>query len=169
MATNNIINNSNINKGNENCSRIQHVAKASSDELLRKFAEMGSELEDKKELQLAKRIKRSSHMKAVKAGVYNQGRMYVDQGSALNGASAAIVERKSLLPPIVTPSSRRSSAPMLVRRLGIGRARVRTRDIKHKSFLGAIEKTWRRTVEGACKVFVEKHYNRHKRLTQEIY
>lgn len=129
---------------NGNCSRVQHVAKASSDELLRKFAEVGSELEDKKELQLAKRIKRSSNVKAIKAGVYNQCRMYVDQGSSLNGASSFIVERKSLLPSVASP--RRSVA--LVRRLGIGRSKSRAREIKHKSIMGAIEK-----VRSICLIF----------------
>ncbi|CDP10145.1 unnamed protein product [Coffea canephora] len=162
MATNNEDNNS-----DESCPRIQHVAKASSDELLRKFAQVGSESEDKKELQLAKRIKRSTNISAIKAGFYTQSRMYVDQGSSLNGISAAIVERKSLLPP-VTPSSRRSSVAV-VRRLGIGRVKVRAREIKHKSLLGAIEKTWRRTIEGACKVFVEKHYNQHRRLKHDMF
>jgi len=28
--------------------------------------------------------------------------------------------------------------------------------------------TWRRTVEGASRVFMEKHYNRHKRLINDI-
>lgn len=111
--------------------RVQHVTKKSSDELLRKFAEVGSALDDKKELRLAKRLRRST-----KAGVFNQGRMYVDQSPSLNGVSVSIVERKCLLPPVV--SSRRK--PTLVRRLGIGRAAVRAREIKNKSILGAIEK-----------------------------
>ncbi|CAL5409179.1 unnamed protein product [Camellia sinensis] len=28
--------------------------------------------------------------------------------------------------------------------------------------------TWRKTVDGASKVFLEMHYNRHKRLTNDI-
>lgn len=31
-----------------------------------------------------------------------------------------------------------------------------------------IVQTWRRTIEGASKVFMEKHYNRHKRLINDI-
>ncbi|KAK7396298.1 hypothetical protein VNO78_17204 [Psophocarpus tetragonolobus] len=32
----------------------------------------------------------------------------------------------------------------------------------------AIHKTWCRTVEGASRVFLEKHYHRHKRLINDI-
>lgn len=28
--------------------------------------------------------------------------------------------------------------------------------------------TWRKTVEGASRVFMEKHYNRHKRLINDV-
>ncbi|KAF3654425.1 hypothetical protein P3S67_031917 [Capsicum chacoense] len=126
-------------KGN---GKVQHVTKASSDQLLRKFAEMDSESEDrdlaKKELRLAKRRKKILQPK-------------VDATST----SLVFGERKSLL------GSQRSVA--LIPRT----AKLRARDIKNRSFLGAIEKTWRRTVQGASKVFIEKHYNRHRRLISD--
>ncbi|OIT04368.1 PREDICTED: uncharacterized protein LOC109223280 [Nicotiana attenuata] len=135
---------------------VQHVTKASSDQLLRKFAEMGSESEDKalakKELRLAKRRKR---IQPIANG---------SSTTTTTAAAAVLGERKSLLPPA---GSQRSVA--LIRRLGIGKAKIRAKDFKNRSFLGTIEKTWRRTVEGASKVFIEKHYNRHKRLISDTY
>ncbi|CAN4089013.1 unnamed protein product [Withania somnifera] len=121
-------------KGNE---KVQHVTKASSDQLLRKFAEMGSESEEdiaKKELRLAKRRKTTLQPR-------------VD-----TTASHVLGERKSLL------GSQRS--------LGFisRKAKLRARDLKNRSFFATIDKTWRRTVQGASKVFIEKHYNRHRRL-----
>ncbi|KAH7853517.1 hypothetical protein Vadar_003488 [Vaccinium darrowii] len=121
-------------------STVQHVTKASSDELLRKFAEIGSKSDDTK-----RRRKRTR-----------------PAAGSIDDQCAGLVERKSLLPPV----DRRSAA--LVRRLGMGRSRLRARGFKNKSVLGTIEKTWRRTVEGALKVFLEKHHNRHKRLINEV-
>ncbi|XP_004493586.1 uncharacterized protein [Cicer arietinum] len=118
--------------------KVQTVTKKSSDELLRKFAEVGSD--EKKELRLIKRRKK---------------RMETQCESPSNGGTT-VVERRSLLPPTV---SRRS---VLLRQL-------RGRDIRNKSsLLGTIHKTWRRTVEGASRVFMEKHYHRHKRLISDI-
>ncbi|XP_049356109.1 uncharacterized protein LOC125820729 [Solanum verrucosum] len=122
----------------ENGGKIQHVTKASSDQLLRKFAEMDSELEGKKELRLAKRRKRTLQTK-------------VDTTNHVFG------ERKSLLPPAV---SQRSVALIV-------KAKLRARNLNNRSFFGTIEKTWRRTVQGASKVFIEKHYNRHRRLISD--
>lgn len=162
------------NNGNNNnaSSKIQHVTKKSSDELLRKFAQVDSEKEDKaaakKELQLAKRLKRSTS-RINKAAAFGHGRVNVDQSSSLIGTgtnNASInVEMKSLLPP---RTSRRSGK--LARRLGIGKAtKVRARDIKNRSIMGTVAKTWRRTIESTYKVFMEKHYNRHKRLSNDLY
>ncbi|MCD7460221.1 hypothetical protein HAX54_043109 [Datura stramonium] len=128
---------------------VEHVTKASSDQLLTKFAEMGSESEDralaKKELRLAKRRRKT-----------------ILQPSPTK--ASVLGERNSLLPPA---GSQRSVA--LIRHLGIGKAKLRARDLKNRSFLGTIHKTWRRTVEGASKVFIEKHYNRHRRLISDAY
>ncbi|XP_015068333.1 uncharacterized protein LOC107012885 [Solanum pennellii] len=122
----------------EHGGQVQHVTKASSDQLLRKFAEMDSELEVKKELRLAKRRKRTLQTK-------------VDTNNHVFG------ERKSLLPPA---ASQRSAALIV-------KAKLRARNLNNRSFFGTIEKTWRRTVQGASKVFIEKHYNRHRRLISD--
>ncbi|KAK7336644.1 hypothetical protein VNO77_17190 [Canavalia gladiata] len=118
--------------------KVQHVTKKSSDELLRKFAEMGSDDAEKK-----KRRKKRRELQ-------------FECDSPSNGGSA-VVERRSLLPSKVT---RRS---VLLRQL-------RAKDmIKNKpSLFGTIHKTWRRTVESASRVFIEKHYHRHKRLINDI-
>lgn len=198
--------------------KVQHVNKKSSDELLRKFAEMGSGSAKgpaRKELRVSKRRKMSRAM---------------EEGEQCESPSS-LLERRSLLP---LGATRRSA---LLRQLGIGRSRLSARDIKSRSFLGTIEKvsvllifllkcsfffflsflgllyfesythtqwkfrrnakelssvdvtpfepslrvssflllsnvlpmvnivqTWHKTVEGASKVFMEKHYHRHKRL-----
>ncbi|CAI9765687.1 unnamed protein product [Fraxinus pennsylvanica] len=133
---------------NPNTAKVQHVTKASSDELLKKFAEMGSESNDKslakKEFRLSKRLKRSQ--------------------AATNGSGNGQGERKSLLPPA---TSRRPAA--LSRRFGTGKAKIRAREFKDRSIIGTIEKMWRRTVEGASRVWMEKHYNQHKRLINDVY
>ncbi|KAL1559593.1 hypothetical protein AAHA92_09918 [Salvia divinorum] len=126
-----------------NVTRVQHVAKASSDKLLSKFAEVGTHSNPKnraKDLRLAKRLKRN-------------------QESAANMNSvSSLAEKKSLLPP------RKKK-----RRLEISRAIIKAREIKNKSIITAIEKTWRRTLEGASRVLMEKHYNSHKRLINDSY
>ncbi|XP_021894017.1 uncharacterized protein LOC110811761 [Carica papaya] len=131
---------------NEN-TKVQHVTKKSSDELLRKFAELESDPADeaaaRKELRLAKRRRRVA------------GKL---RGS--DNGSGSLVEIKWLLPP----ATRRCA---LVRQLGIGRSMIKARDLRNKSFIGTIEKTWRKTVEGASRVFMEKHYNRHRRLIND--
>ncbi|PIN03621.1 hypothetical protein CDL12_23857 [Handroanthus impetiginosus] len=131
---------------NPNIARVQHVAKSSSDQLLRKFAEVGSEKSSAKELRLTKRVKRSSANYSKNSG----------------NSTASLPERKSLLPPA---ASRKPVA--LMRRLGMGKAKIRARELKNKSLISTIEKTWRRTVEGASRVLMEKHYNRHKRLIND--
>ncbi|XP_020213733.1 uncharacterized protein LOC109797963 [Cajanus cajan] len=79
-----------------------------------------------------------------------------DECDSPSSGGAAVVERRSLLSPKV---ARRSA---LLRQL-------RVRDVRNKSSLfGTIHKTWRRTVEGASRVFMEKHYHRHKRLINDI-
>ncbi|KAL9428371.1 hypothetical protein AB3S75_030379 [Citrus x aurantiifolia] len=137
--------------------KIQHVNKKSSDELLRKFAELGDEKKEaRKELRLAKRRKRMMSSSGRRGGEYCESPLN-------NNGSGSLVERKWLLPPAA--AARR---PPLLRQLGIGRSQLRARDIRNKSLFGTIEKTWRKTVEGASRVFMEKHYNRHKRLINDV-
>ncbi|CAI8614096.1 unnamed protein product [Vicia faba] len=122
-------------------SKVQRVTKKSSDELLRKFAEVGTN--DKKELRIIKRRKKMKENHS--------------EGQSPSKAGTSVAERRSLLPPTV---SRRS---VLLRQL-----RVRDNRNKSSSILGTIQKTWRRTVEGASRVFMEKHYHRHKRLINDV-
>ncbi|WJX78655.1 hypothetical protein P8452_61850 [Trifolium repens] len=119
--------------------KVQRVTKKSSDELLRKFAEVGTD--DKKEFRLIKRRKK---------------KIKQNQSENISNGATAVVERRSLLPATVSRKS------VLLRQL-------RVRDNRNKSsLLGTIHKTWRRTVEGASRVFMEKHYNRHKRLINDM-
>ncbi|XP_061364450.1 uncharacterized protein LOC133307902 [Gastrolobium bilobum] len=119
--------------------KVQCITKKSSDELLRKFAELGSD-DSGNALRRKKKKKREDGQ----------------------GGGTTLVEMWSLLPP---PATRRTA---VLRRLGIGRAHLRARDIRNKSLLGIIGKTWRGTVEGASRVFMERHYHRHKRLISDI-
>lgn len=106
-----------------NIARVQHVAKTSSDQLLRKFAELDSDSYDDvsaKELRLAKRVKT---------------RVKKECGSSDNN-SKSLGDRKSLLPPAAS----RKPAAALIRRLGMNKAKIRAREIKNKSIIIAIEK-----------------------------
>ncbi|KDP24625.1 hypothetical protein JCGZ_25541 [Jatropha curcas] len=130
---------------------VQHVTKKSSDELLRKFAEVEDDNDEaKKELKLSKRRKIRS----------KQARKEVACESPSH-YSNSLVEKRSLLPPVTRKS-------VLLRQLGIGRSQLRARDFKNKSVFVAIEKTWRKTLEGASRVLLEKHYNRHRRLISDV-
>ncbi|KAK1427133.1 hypothetical protein QVD17_15816 [Tagetes erecta] len=131
--------------------KVQHITKASSDQLLSKFAQLDSP-DDKKSLRLFKRRKTSSA----------QSTLPLTRRESSEFALCA--ELKSLLPPVA--SARRSSA--LVRQLKIGKTHFRSRNFRKRSFFGTIEKTWQRTLDGASKVFMEKqYYNRHKRLLSD--
>ena len=105
--------------------KVQHVTRKSSDELLRKFAEAGSD-EAAGENKRRKKKKRESEC---------------DCDSPMNGG-AAVVERRSLLPPKVT---RRS---VLLRQL-------RVRDVRNKSSLfGTIHKV---SVPNSVHILQTKH------------
>ncbi|XP_009369540.2 uncharacterized protein LOC103958940 [Pyrus x bretschneideri] len=140
------------------CSSVQHVTKKSSDELLRKFADSGDEADASARKQLAVRMSK----RRKRSRLNGEGDHQCDSPS--NGRSTGLVERRSLL-----PAGTKNKA--LFRKIGIhgGRAsHLRATDIRNKSLFGSIRKTWRRTIEGASKVFMEKHYNRHKRLINDI-
>ncbi|KAK8496688.1 hypothetical protein V6N13_126082 [Hibiscus sabdariffa] len=133
--------------------QVQHVTKKSSDELLRKFADD----DDDKEFRVmaVKRRKRSG-----------SGRPTTESSAATahchSPSNNALVERKWLLPP---PPTRRST---LLKHLGMGRSHLKGRDIRSKPVFATIEKTWRKTIDGASRVFMEKHYNRHRRLINDV-
>ncbi|KAM0993145.1 hypothetical protein ACFX2I_008862 [Malus domestica] len=140
------------------CASVQHVTKKSSDELLRKFADSGDEADapasKRMVVRVSKRRKRSR--------VNGEGDHQCESPS--NGKTTGLVERRSLL-----PAGTKNKA--LFRKIGIHGGRgshLRATDIRNKSLFRSIHKTWRRTIEGASKVFMEKHYNRHKRLINDI-
>ncbi|XXG71938.1 hypothetical protein AAC387_Pa07g1151 [Persea americana] len=132
--------------------KVQHVTRASSDELLHKFADLDSKSEhksmEKKEAKERRRRKRA--------------RTEGDRGSGESPTkNGSLVEMKSLL----QPRTRRSA---LLRQLGIGRQCLRIREIViSRSLLKKIEKAWHKTIEGASKMFMEKHCNQHMRLRNE--
>nr|GEZ50394.1 hypothetical protein [Tanacetum cinerariifolium] len=95
---------------------VQHVTKASSDELLSKFAELDSP--KKKSLQLFKRRKKT----------------VTSRRESLEGM--VVVEKKSLLPPVGT-GRRSSGAGVLVK---VGRAHFKGRSFRKRSIFAVIEK-----------------------------
>ncbi|KAH0924720.1 hypothetical protein HID58_016976 [Brassica napus] len=127
--------------------QIQHVNRKSSDELLRKFADPDDLDEPTKS---TKRPRKS----ATRSSREKNG---VDVES--NTSTTGLVERKRLLlAPAV--SKRRS---MFLRQIASGKSHL-----KNKSLVRTIGKTWRKTMEGASRVFIEKHYNRHRRLINDV-
>ncbi|CAL9236568.1 unnamed protein product [Arabidopsis halleri] len=123
--------------------KITHVNKKSSDELLRKFADPDDVDESKSS---AKRRKKSAKSSSRENGV------------DIESNSIGLVERKRLL---LAPASKRRS--LFLRQLASGKSHLR-----NKSLVRTIGKTWRKTMEGASKVFIEKHYNRHRRLINDV-
>ncbi|KAI3923271.1 hypothetical protein MKX01_038233 [Papaver californicum] len=139
----------------EQANVIQHVNKVSSDQLLRKFAAMEEDYLSKKKQDSILKRDRKRCKKDIDVNKENEN----------SPSRNMIVERRSLLPI----TNRRSSSGLL-RKIGIGKSSqvIKAREMKNKSFVRAIGKTWRKTVEGASKVFVEKHYNRHNRLINDF-
>ncbi|XP_010517720.1 PREDICTED: uncharacterized protein LOC104793128 [Camelina sativa] len=130
-----------------NPTKITHVNKKSSDELLRKFADPDDDVEESKS---TKRRKKS------------QDKISTRENDADNIESNVIglVERKRLLLAAPAASKRRS---LFLRQLASGKSQLR-----NKSLVRTIGKTWRKTMEGASRVFIEKHYNRHRRLINDV-
>lgn len=107
---------------------VQRVNKKSSDELLRKFAEVG---EDHTASEAKKRRKIRS--KTWKEGGGAAAANEYSYESPAHYTTTTLVERRSLLPQLTRKS-------VLLRQLGIGRSQLRAKDIKNKSILVAIEK-----------------------------
>ena len=108
----------------ESAKVVQHVTKASSDQLLQKFAQVGGNDDPaKEELRLVKRRKNR-----------RRGREGQKKGESPTNVSSGVVEKRSLLPP----ANRRSAA--LLPRLGMGRSQLRVREVRNRSILGAIQK-----------------------------
>uniref|UniRef100_A0A7C9F1N7 Uncharacterized protein n=1 Tax=Opuntia streptacantha TaxID=393608 RepID=A0A7C9F1N7_OPUST len=149
--------------------KVQHVTKASSDELLRKFAAMDSDSDTEPSSASVKRRKTNRHKK----NKTNAGEQ-LEEGTwdQSPGMSMRMVERRSLLPQYHQSNQRGRRSGELIRHLGISRPHrlgLRgSRDFRTKSVFSTIEKTWSKAVRGASKVFMEKHYNRHRLLINDM-
>ncbi|CAN6994548.1 hypothetical protein IGI04_017498 [Brassica rapa subsp. trilocularis] len=126
--------------------QIQHVNRKSSDELLRKFADPDDLDEPTKS---TKRPRKSASRSSRENGVDVES----------NTSTTGLVERKRLL--LAPAASKRRS--MFLRQIASGKSHL-----KNKSLVRTIGKTWRKTMEGASRVFIEKHYNRHRRLINDV-
>lgn len=110
--------------------RVEHITKASSDELLSKFAQVGGPnnklaltlVNNNNKFNLSKRQRTSNRSNA-------------DGCACESPSSVSVADRKSLLPP----ANKRATAAVM-RRLGIGKATLRSRNHNNKSLLGTIEK-----------------------------
>lgn len=111
-----------------------------------------------KKLESARVLRRKSKRRRTRRDI--EGGNSCESPSHYN-SSSTLVERRSLLPPVTRKSA-------LLRQLGIGRSQLKARDIKNKSILASIKKTWRKTLEGASKVLLEKHCSRHRRLINDL-
>ncbi|XP_058098224.1 uncharacterized protein LOC131243126 [Magnolia sinica] len=133
--------------------KVQSVPRASSDQLLRKFADLDSEI-DRNPSEKAESNGRRRRKRSRTASDKDHCESPTKNGS--------LVERKLLLPP----ANRRSA---LIRQLRIGPPVLRSKEMFiGRSLMAKIEKTWRKTVEGASKIFIEKHCNQHVRLRNEF-
>ncbi|XP_010506013.1 PREDICTED: uncharacterized protein LOC104782706 [Camelina sativa] len=129
-----------------NPTKITHVNKKSSDELLRKFADPDDDVEESKS---TKRRKKSQDKSSTRE----------NDADNIESNVIGLVERKRLL--LAAPASKRRS--LFLRQLASGKSHLR-----NKSLVRTIGKTWRKTMEGASRVFIQKHYNRHRRLNDVV-
>lgn len=148
---------------------VQHVAKASSDELLRKFAD--PEDDDDKPRHPApprRSFKRSSRRVA-------SGLSARDSGSAAGTELAALPKRRrslggssewraGLLLPTTTKAGSAARKGSAARRGGA----ARLDEAGIGLLLAALERTWRKTVAGASKMFVERHRTNHVQLISDM-
>nr|XP_010907380.1 uncharacterized protein LOC105034056 [Elaeis guineensis] len=142
---------------------VEHVTRASSDELLRKFAELDADQPARSSRTSARLpIVRRKRSRRVMSGLAARDLATggAEAPTTRRRRSGGVAEWKALLP--ATASSRRSKS--LLRRMGIGPGDA----VGIKLLLAALEKTWRKTMEGASKMFVEKHCNKHVRLMSDI-
>lgn len=122
-------------------SRVQHITKATSDELLNKFAQVGGNSDNENKmnrLAIVKKKKKKKELRLPKQQRKNiRSRLNLDEGGSNceSPSSACGVAEKKLLLPV---ASRRSGT--LIRQLGIVKAKIRARNLRNKLFFGAIEK-----------------------------
>ncbi|KAK9169941.1 hypothetical protein Syun_002081 [Stephania yunnanensis] len=162
---------------------VQIVNKASSDELLKKFAELdegddpsprrssSSNARDALRVMVMKRQRRSlirviGSLDDCGGNGESISRSWKSSSSSGGGCnSRALADQKKCLISRSGASGRRSS-PAMLRRLGL----IKAGEFKNKSLFRTIEKAWRKTVEGASKMFIERHYfyDRHNRLISDV-
>ncbi|CAO2831836.1 unnamed protein product [Amaranthus hypochondriacus] len=160
----------------------QHVTKASSDQLLRKFADS----EDDNEHSPPSSARRSRSIRGGRSRTsLNKKRKVImtitnnknyNEDDEEQVQSLRTVERNSLLPQyyIRNPCSNSNSASAFLRKhLPITRSHHRHRkSARHfrtnSTFLSALDKTWTKAVRGATKIFMERHYSRHRILIDDI-
>lgn len=111
--------------------RVQHITKASSDELLSKFAQVGG---TNNKLALTVVTTKTNKLKSSKRQ-RTTNRSNPDVSVCESPTSVGVADRKSLLPP----ANKRATAAVL-RRLGLGKPNLRSRNHNNKSLLGTIEK-----------------------------
>ncbi|KAL1821098.1 hypothetical protein DCAR_0417482 [Daucus carota subsp. sativus] len=134
--------------------KVEHITKASSVELLSKFAQVSSKSNNNKlALPLVKKKNKNLRLSTKRQKINREKPDGTNYESLLNNCAA---DRKSLLAPA---ANRKSTASIRL---------AKARNLKNKSLLGSLQKTWRKTVEGASKIFIERHYNRHKRLISDL-
>ncbi|KAM0886384.1 hypothetical protein ACQ4PT_029728 [Festuca glaucescens] len=145
---------------------VQHVAKASSDELLRKFADPDDDASKNQHLtpprrSLALRRKRSSRRVASGLSARDSDATGTDLAAPKRRRSigGSTDWRAGLLLPTTTASSARKGG-------GGGAGRLDEAGIA--LFLAALERTWRKTVRGASKMFVERHRTSHVQLISDM-
>uniref|UniRef100_A0ACD5WEN0 Uncharacterized protein n=1 Tax=Avena sativa TaxID=4498 RepID=A0ACD5WEN0_AVESA len=153
---------------------VQHVAKASSDQLLRKFADPDDDAKKPQQLtpprrSLALRRKRSSRRVASGLSARDSDATGTDLAAPKRRRSigGSTDWRAGLLLPTSTgASSARKGAGGGGARRGGGAGRLDEAGIAH--FLAALERTWRKTVAGASKMFVERHRSSHVQLISDM-
>ncbi|XP_040378507.1 uncharacterized protein LOC102722284 [Oryza brachyantha] len=142
---------------------VQHVARASSDELLRKFADPDAHAKQiaPPRRSLALRRKRSSRRVA-------SGLSARDSESELaapkrrRSVGGSTEWKAGLLLPTTTASARKAAASH-------SRRGARLDDAAGIGILlSALERTWRKTVAGASKMFVERHRTDHVLLISDM-
>ncbi|XP_066359772.1 uncharacterized protein [Miscanthus floridulus] len=150
---------------------VQHVGRASSDELLRKFADPDARrpAATPPPRSLALRRKRSS--RRVASGLSARDSDASAAAAGFTGVELAPPKRRrsiggsadwraGLLLPTSTPaaSARKAQA-----------RRARADDAAGIGLLlAALERTWRKTVAGASKMFVERHRTNHVLLISDM-
>ncbi|KAF7055882.1 hypothetical protein CFC21_063361 [Triticum aestivum] len=155
---------------------VQHVAKASSDELLRKFADPDDDDAKQRQLtpprrSLALRRKRSSRrvasgLSARDSGTASGAGLELAAPKRRRSIGGSTDWRAGLLLPTTTASSsssaRKTGGPARAKR----GARLDEAGVAH--FLAALERTWKKTVAGASRMFVERHRSSHVQLISDM-